>query len=605
MSGITGWVDGGRDLRDEGPTAARMAAGIATRGRRGEGQWVGRHALLAQRTDAAWQGAVPPALYEENGRLLAVAVCDGELHNAEELWVAAGGGARPGDRSVADVILRAHLRWGERAAERFEGTFAFAVWDARTGELTLGRDRLGIKPLSYAPTPNGAVFASDVTSLVAHPMVRPVLDADALCSLLTQIRPAGHGALGGVREVPAGHTVRIVADRQSPRRYWGLEAREHTLGRDETVKQARDLLEDAVAREMRCADGAGLGVLLSGGLDSSVLTGLAATGGGRVPRTFTVMFGDTAAPVPDRPYAEEVVRFWGSEHQEVVVRPAELSDPATLAAVLAAKDYPTPFGDKNITPFLFSGQVARHVPVALSGEAADTVFGGPGGVITEGRELTTFPWIELSRKFGMDHGIGTGLFDGGLRRTLDVTGHLDRMFREAVAEVPHLPGAPAPDRLARQVDYLIVTRLLEQGVQHSERLAAAAGLQLRFPFADHRLFSYLYNVPPRLKYFDGREKSLLRVIARDLVPASVLTRTKVPYPITYDTRYKAALAGRLRTLLDDSAAPVRPLLDVLAAERIAENPRLLDRGGWLGRADVEMVLQLNDWAKRLNLSFSL
>jgi asparagine synthase (glutamine-hydrolysing) len=318
-----------------------------------------------------------------------------------------------------------------------------------------------------------------------------------------------------------------------------------------------------------------------------------------------VMFGDTAAAVPDRPFAEEVVQLWGCEHQEVVVRPEELSDPVILAAVLAAKDHPSPFGDKNITPFLFSRRVAELVPVVLSGEAADAIFGGLTGAADGVCEPTMFPWIARARRFGMEHGIGTGLFDEALLRSVDVAGYLDRLYREAKAEVPQLAGAPAADHAAREVDYLHMTRLAEQAVHHSERLGAAAGLQIRFPFADYRLFSYLYNVPPQLKCFDGREKSLLRAIAKDLVPPSVLTRAKVPYPITYDAHYKASLVTRLRMLLEDSTAPVRPLVDLRRAANVLEDPRLLDRGGWLGRADVEMVLQLDSWLRRLRVRVNL
>jgi asparagine synthetase B (glutamine-hydrolysing) len=136
-------------------------------------------------------------------------------------------------------------------------------------------------------------------------------------------------------------------------------------------------------------------------------------------------------------------------------------------------------------------------------------------------------------------------------------------------------------------------------------LSTSAGLQVRFPFTDHRLLSFLYNVPAAMKSFDGREKSLLRAVGRELVPQSVLTRAKVPYPITYDPLYKAGLVRRLRTLLEDGAAPVRPLVDLAGVRRMADDPALLDRGGWLGRADAEMVLQLDDWMRRLQVRLRL
>ncbi|MEU8695389.1 asparagine synthase-related protein [Streptomyces sp. NPDC048665] len=584
-----------------------MASDLVVRGRAGGTVWQERQVALIQRDSAqapqpprspqSWRAAV---VTDDLGDTLAVAVCDGHVLPPSDLDSPTTGSDMPvtGGSAAARAVLKAYLRWGRSAPAHLDGTFAFAVWDVRTGELLLGRDRLGVKPLSYALTPEGVVFASDVATVVRHPMVRAELDGAGLGAVLTQLRSPGLGVLRSVREVRAGHTLCIAAEGRTEEPYWRLEARPHELGLDSTVKHLRDLLEDAVAR---VEPGERAAVLLSGGLDSSVLTGLVASGGRSAPQTFTVLFGDTSAPVPDRPYAEEVVRLWGCDHREVAVRPDELLDPVTLAEVLAAKDQPTPFGDKNITPYLFSGHVARHARVVLSGEGADALFGGLGGAIDEGRVLTSFPWIERSRRFGMPYGIGTGLFDRALLEDVDVDGHVDRMFREALDEVPHLPGAAPVDRLARQVDYLTVTRLLEQTVLHSERLSTAAGLEVRFPFTDHRLLSVLFNVPAAMKSFDGREKSLLRTLGRDVVPPSVLTRAKVPYPITYDPHYKAGLVGRLRDLLDDTTAPARPLVDLPAIRRTTEDPALLDRGGWLGRADAEMVLQLDDWMRRLNV----
>lgn len=596
MSGIAGWLDRQRDVRSFSLTVEQMASALVVRGRAGGTAWQGRNVALIQRDLAQHRGAAIAT--DARGEVLAVAVCDGSVLPPSDL----GSGVAPPGMTVdsgsdeSQSVLRAYLRWSRSAPCHLDGSFAFAVWDTRTRELLLGRDRLGIKPLSYVLTPTGVVFASDVATVVRHPMVRAELDGAGLGAILTQLRSAGQGVLRGVREVRAGHTLCIAQNRLSEEPYWRLEARPHELDLDDTVKHVRELLKDAVGRALT---GERAAVLLSGGLDSSVLTGLVASGGRSAPQTFTVLFGDTAAPVPDRPYAEEVVRLWGCDHREVALRPGELLDPVTLAEVLAAKDQPTPFGDKNTTPYLFSRRVAPYAPVVLSGEGADALFGGLGGSIDEGRVLTSFPWIERSRQFGLPYGIGTGLFDQALLESVDVNGHVDRMFREALDEVPRSADDGPVDRLARQVDYLTVTRLLEQTVLHSERLSTAAGLQVRFPFTDHRLLSALFNVPAAMKSFDGREKSLLRALGRDVVPPSVLTRAKVPYPITYDPQYKAGLLDRLCELLDDSTAPARPLFDLPAIRRMTQDPALLDRGGWLGRADAEMVLQLDAWMRRL------
>lgn len=595
MSAIAGWTDDRRNGDQAGPLADRIAARLSVRGRAGNGHWLTTDAVLIQVTDTHWIGSPEPAVLEENGKPLVAAVFDGRLNNSAGLAADLG---IPGGLPPSELIAHAYLRWGRESVTRLEGTFAYALWDLRTETLLLARDRLGIKPLGYVHTARGPVFSSDVASLADHPWTTTELDGDGLSALITQIRPRGHGVLRGFREVIPGSTVEFGSGGTRIAQYWSLGASPHTTGLDETVKQVRVLLDEAVLSALGDAEPA---ILLSGGLDSSVLTGLTAQLTSQRPKSYTVVFDHTGAPVPDRPFAQEVVQFWDCDHQEISIQPVDLSDPATLVEIAAAKDYPTPFGDKNITPFLFGRRVADSSPVVLSGEGADAVFSGLGGALNSGRQLTSFPWIERSRALGLPYGIGAGLFDQDLLRDIDVSGHLDRMFTQARSEVEHLPGADESDRLAREIDYLTITRLLEQTVYHSERLSTAAGLQVQFPFADPRVVSAVYNLPARLKAFDGREKSLLRAVGRELVPESVLTRAKVPYPITYDTRYKAALLGRLRTLLDDRSAPVHALVDREAAERIVAEPRRLDRGGWLGRADVELVLQLDSWLRRLRV----
>ncbi|QDQ15181.1 asparagine synthetase B family protein [Streptomyces spectabilis] len=583
MSAVFGWWTHRGGLDRTGPAA--IAAMVESSRRGGPHRsWTSEHAVLAAGGDPA----------QENGPLVSrgtgspvVVVVDGYLH---------------GSRNPARTLLDGYLAENEVAAERWQGAFAFAVWDGRTGELVLGRDRLGIKPLSYMRQDDGVVFASEAGALAAHPDVPVELDGAGLSALLTQLRRPGHGTLRGMREVPPGTTVRFSAAGERRRRYWSLEAFPHTESREETIGQVRKLLDEVVHDDLGDADPA---VLLSGGLDSSVLTGLVAEAVGRPPRTFTVSFGGTASAVPDLPYAEEVVRFWRCDHERVTIEPDLLSQPGTLTESLLAKDWPTPFGDKNITPYLFSRHVGSRTPIALSGEGADAMFGGLGPEADEKQVLTTFPWIARARAMGMPHGLGTGLLQAEVLRDIDIAEHVESRFAEALEEVPQVPGEDPVDRLGRQTDYLTATRLLEQTVLHSERMSAAAGLELRFPFADHRLFTLLYNVPARWKSFDGREKSLLRALGAPLVPPSVLSRRKVPYPITYDRGYKQALVERLRTLLNDPSAPVYTLLDREHAKRYVTTPRLLDRGGWLGRADVEMVLQLDAWLRHLRVRLAL
>ncbi|MFD2420326.1 asparagine synthetase B family protein [Amycolatopsis pigmentata] len=587
MAGIAGWIDRADDLTRQAVTVARMDAGLVTRGGKG-GLWVSPVAALIQRIDATWGGSGGPAVHTVDGEARVVALCDGY----------------PGEdtsTTPAEQILAAYLRWGPDLAAHLDGVAAFAIWDVAAGELLLGRDRIGLRPLTYLPTPNGLLFASDVTVLARHPKVPAVLDQEAVCALITQSRPPGEGVLAGMREVPPSCVLRADRHGITIRPYWRLEARPHELDLPRTLDRARDLLCDAIHL---VTSGVDPGVMLSGGLDSSVLTGLCSTVTGHPPRTFTVAYAGSGKG-PDQSYAAEMARFAGCAHTEVTVDAAELSDPATLAAVVAAKDYPSPYGDKNVSPYLFFRRMAEHTPLVLSGESADVMFGGATGPQSDGRPLTTFPWLERFRQVGKTYGLGTGLFDQDLLRTLDAGAYLDRMFVIALDEVPVLDGEDPVDRVARQVDWINVTRLLELAAGHCEQLSNAVGLQIRFPFADYRLWSFMYNVPTALKFDGGTEKALLRTIGAPVVPDSIMARRKVPYPITYDARYKAALLDRLRELVEDSYAPSRQLIDLEACKRYLTEPALIDRGGWHGRADLEMVLQVDTWMRRLDVGLRI
>ncbi|WP_370154082.1 asparagine synthase-related protein [Streptacidiphilus sp. EB129] len=561
---------------------ARTASDLVVRGRRDAASWLGRHAALIQRTDQAWHGSARPTVAEENGRTVAAAVCDGYLKNAAELCAAVGGGTAGGDRpSPAEPILRGHLRWGSALAEHLDGAFAFAIWDERSGELVLGRDRMGIKPLSYFQTADGVLFASDLAVLAVHPLMTPELDADGVCAVITKMRETGRSGLRGVSEVPSASLVRVTADKVVPHWYWALEAREHDLDEEATIARAEELLRDSVSRDITGQDP---GVLLSGGLDPSVPTALVATGNNRRPVTFTVAFEQTAAKTPDRPFIEDVVGFWDCDHQDILVSVPEVCDPVTISEVLAAKDHTSPFGDKNVTPYLLARRAAERVPVVVCGEAADTMSGGLYGELDSLQELSTFPWLEQARRFGVPYGTGAGLFSGELLCAVDADAHLDRVFRAALAEVPTLATDTRTRRAVRQLDYLTAGRLQEQTMLHAERLGTAAGVQMRFPFADHTLYSFMYSVPPEMKFVGGRTKSQLREFAKDLVPQPVLNRVKSTYPATYDARYKDRAGAFVATLLKAMAADCHELLWTIAEDPGAPLIKVLVQSGTAGSA---------------------
>lgn len=617
MCGITGWVSYDRDLTTEQPSLAAMTETMVCRGPDAGGLWLDTHAALGHRRLAVIdiEGGAQPMTVTEDGRTLLATTYSGEIYNYRELRAELSSrGHTFRTRSDTEVALRAYLEWGEDFTRHLNGMYAFALWDPRTEELLLVRDRMGIKPLYYHPTPDGVIFGSEPKAILAHPGVKAVVDAEGLAELLAFTKTPGHAVYRGMRELRPGHTLRVRREGVTERRYWALEAREHTDDLPATIAHVRELLDDIVARQL-IAD-VPLCTLLSGGLDSSVITALAAKGlaeAGRGPvRSFAVDFtgqtenfqADAMRSTPDGPYAHALAAHVRSDHRDIVLDTTDLMDRAHRDAVLVARDLPVGLGEADTSLYLLFKAIREQTTVALSGESADEVFGGYRWFHEpEAVHADTFPWLWAIRSgFAAQPTRLTreSLLAPDLLRALDLPGYQDARYREALAEVPVLPGETGLERRMREISYLHLTRFVQFLLDRKDRASMATGLEVRVPFCDHRLVEYVFNAPWAMKSFDGREKSLLRAAARDVLPDAVADRVKSPYPSTQDPRYAEALREELRGLLDDAGAPVRELVDTAAAaEAVASAP------GPDLRNSSEIVLALDAWLRRYDVTLDI
>ncbi|GLW06785.1 asparagine synthetase B [Microtetraspora sp. NBRC 13810] len=619
MCGIAGWVDFGRDLSQERPTLRAMTDTLARRGVDDQGLWTRGPAALGHTRTAIIDpaGGAQPLTVEEDGRPAAVIVYNGEVYNFKQLRTELESrGRRFRTRSDTEVVLQSYLEWGADCAKRLEGIFAFAVWDLRREELVLVRDRLGVKPLFYTRLPEGILFGSEPKALLASPLVRPVVDVEGLQELFATAKRPGQSVFRDMRALLPGHTLTIGRDGAVDRTYWALEARPHTDDLDGTVSRVRSLLEEIVLRELE-AD-VPLCTALSGGVDSSAVTAIAAKwrwqlDGERV-RTFVTTFEEYADKFrpddvrfsPDEPYAAEVARHLKSDHVRIMLNTGDLMDPETRLAVLLAQDMPTTLGDMDTSNYLTSREIKTHSTVALAGEVADEIFGGYNWMYNDDLlNADVFPWTaNETRQPGSPTGQGRGLFDPGLMRKLDMNRYYADHYHQALAEVPHQEGEDAKERLMRSVSYVTLTRWLPMLLDRDDRLSMAHGLELRVPYADHRLVEYMYNTPWSFKTFDGREKSILRAAVRDLVPRSVLERTKSPWPVTQDPAYTQMLHDELTALVNDPSSPALPYLDTDAVKRTLENTSGIAHQ-WVSRMHIEMALQFNTWLRHYNVELAI
>ncbi|MFJ4648657.1 asparagine synthase (glutamine-hydrolyzing) [Streptomyces bobili] len=601
MCGVTGWVDWETDLRTRGATVSAMAETLACRGPDASGVWLSRHAAFGHRRLSVIDltgGAQPLG----TGQPETVLTYNGELYNHQELrreLQSLGHTFRT--RSDTEVVLRAHIEWGTDAARRFNGIFAYALWDGRAEELLLVRDHLGIKPLYWHAHATGVLFGSEPKAVLANPLFRAELDAEGIAELfaLPAAPTTGHGLFRGLNEVRPGHlvSVRRSAVREFP--YWQLVSRPHTDDAATTRRTVRGLLADAVERQLM--SDVPLCTLLSGGVDSSAITALAAlarerSGQGKVS-SFSVDFPGSADRAPDNwrtgadaPFVRAAAEHVGTLHTSVVIPDDDLLE--ARQAVLRARDRPG-WGEMDASLHLLFREVRRRSTVALSGEAADEVFGGyPYFHSPDALSAPTFPWL---------HGRPTPavLLRPEVRAEVRPQEYTAQQYRDSLAGTPALAGETGADRRVREVFHLALTRWLPPLLERVDRVSMSVGLEVRVPFCDHRLVEYAWNVPWSLKTPDGRPKGLLRDAVRDLLPAAVADRPKSGYPSTPAVRYTQVLTDRAHELLADPAAPVFDLVDretvrralaeglTLPSPRTAPNPV----GG------LDHLVQVDEWLR--------
>ncbi|MES0039822.1 asparagine synthase (glutamine-hydrolyzing) [Mesorhizobium sp. M0046] len=586
---------------------ADMTATMAYRGPDDEGTWIDGPAALGHRRLAVIdiQGGRQPMTLQEGGQPALVLVYTGETYNYRELRQRlAVLGHRFDTSSDTEVVLHAHHEWGRRdpctAVSELNGMFAYALWDTAKRELLLVRDRLGIKPLYYYPTQHGVLFGSEPKAILANGLAECVMDADGLRRTLSFVADPHNTVFRGMREVRPGHIVRVTREGIQQMTYWQLTDSGHTDNVPTTVRHVRELLEDTVQRQL-IAD-VPLCTLLSGGLDSSALTALAARFSDERIRSFALDFvgyteNFTPGPMcgtPDGPYVQEVAKFAGSDHTDITLSADDLMDPNVRARTLHARDLPFTWGDVDSSLYLLFRAIRQHSTVALSGESADELFGGYSWFHDPAHiQANTFPWsghVDIAHQ-----SLGPGLVE-----ELDLPGYLDEQYQRALAEVPALTGPASADpheRRMREVCYLALTRYLPTLLDRKDRLSMALGLEVRVPYCDHRLVEYVFGTPWAHKTFDRREKSLLRAATADLLPQSVVQRVKSVYPPIQDPTYDTMLRTRFRALLDDRNAAVAPLLSVDRARTLLN---ATDNIRW-----VECILTLQDFLTDYNVSLTV
>ncbi len=611
MCGIAGFCDFTRDNRapEWAEVGREMAAALARRGPDDEGLWQSGACVLAHRRLAVIDPAQgrQPMTFARDG--VTCALCyNGELYNTDRLrGQLAALGHRFSTRSDTEVLLHACMEYGPAVGEHLEGIFAFAFWDGE--RLLLLRDRFGVKPLFYARVGDALVFASEPKALFRYPGLTPRADRETWQELLA-INPArtpGHGVFAGVHEVPPGCLLLRTAEGSALSRWWNLRSLPHPEGYEETAAQVRELLAGAIRRQL--VSDVPLCTLLSGGLDSSVITAVAALAyreQGRAPlETYSFdytgnrdFFRPSAfQPDADWPWVERMSGHFGTRHRVLTCTQETLA--TRLEEAMEARDLPG-MGDLDASLLFFCEEIRKRHTVALSGECADEVFGGyPWFHRPELMNCETFPW-------SIDFAARTAVLRPEVAQSLALEDYARERCRACAAATPRLEGEDRAEARRREIAWLNLNWFMGQLLDRKDRMSMHSGLEVRVPFCDHHLVQYVWNIPWAIKSRGGVRKQILREAARGLLPEDVRSRPKSPYPKTHNPLFEALVRERLRDVLAGPNAPLHDLVD----KRALETGLLAGAGDygrpWFGQlmAGPQMLawlIQLNAWMERFHL----
>ncbi|MEU2116029.1 N-acetylglutaminylglutamine amidotransferase [Streptomyces sp. NPDC016459] len=548
MCGLSGEIrfDGGRpDLA----AVERMTDRLAARGPDGRGLWHRGAIALGHRRlkiiDLS-ERAAQPMTDEETGL---TCVFNGCIYNYKQLREELRGlGHRFATTSDTEVVIKAYRQWGTDFVRHLVGMFAVAVAEHATGRLVLARDRLGIKPLYTAARPGRLRFASTLPALLAGGEVDTSLDPVAVHHYMSwqSTVPAPRTVLAGVRKLPPA-TVRVVEPdgRHQDHRYWQPSYTRRSAFAGMDSEEWRDAvltaLRTAVRRRM-VAD-VPVGVLLSGGLDSSLIVALLAEQGQRDLATFSVGFESEADEEGDEfRYSDRVARHFETDHHQLLV-PSDRVSTALDGAVAAMSE---PMTSHDVVAFhLLSELVSKEVSVVQSGQGADEVFGGYHwypALAEVSREdeperyadvYSDRPHSELA-KILQPH----MLADGDPSR---------RYIHTHMAE----PGAETALDAALRTETHVM--MIDDPVKRVDNMTMDWGLEARVPFLDHELVELAAACPPELKLAQGG-KGVLKDAGRTVLPREIVDRPKGYFPVPAIRHMAAPVLGRVREALNAPAA---------------------------------------------------
>ena len=509
--------------------------------------------------------------------------------------------------SLEELLLFSFLQHGTDFIKRVRGAFALAVFDQNHKTLYLFRDALGLRPLFYCHKANTLIFASEIKALFQYPGIEPVLKQEGLTELLAlgPARKPGSAIFDGIFEVKPGHFLTFGKDIFLEEAYHQFEIKEHKDNYEDTLEHITYLLNqsfDSLKSSVIPAS-----CLLSGGLDSSIVTAKLAESTTTALATYSLEFDNSRQffksnafqPSLDAPFVEEMVTHLGTKHTVYNCNNKNQFD--YLKKSVIAHDLPA-MADVDASYMFFCEKVGTQHKIVFTGECADEIFCGYPWYHNQENDCVTFPWTK-------DISPRLTLLRPDMISSLPIEECIQNSYQTTCKEIG-LDGLHTPtESIHHKTFYLTIRYFMQTLINRGDRAAAINSMDGRMPFANQALTEYLFNVPFTMQAKNGERKHLLREYANLLLPEEIRKRKKSPYPKTYDPGYEAMVNNELLNELRKSDCPLHAIMDKEKTENFCRQVKDLGRP-WYGQlmAGPQLVayyLQILYWIEHYHINITI
>ena len=607
MCGFCGIVNFDRNISNDYPIIRNMANTLSSRGPDEDGLFFNAHVNFGHKRLIVLdpKNGRQPMSFTFQGFTYTI-VYNGQIYNTEEIKkILVDNNFEFKGHCDTEILLKAYIHFGYDVVNHLNGIFSFAIWDSNKKELFIARDHFGIKPFYYTFKNNNFIFASEIKSILEHPDISPAIDEIGIGELFG-VGPAhtpGLTPFKDIYELKPGYFGVFDHNGIKMEQYFKLETKPHTDSFEETCDKINYFLDDSI--KMQLVSDVPLGMMLSGGLDSSIITAYASKHFKDRPemfKTFSVDYLDNDInfkkndfqPNSDKEFIELMVKQFGCNHTQIMLDTPELV--SSLKEAMIARDMPG-MADVDSSFYLFCKEIKKHVSVVLSGECSDEIFAGyPWFFREDALKSGTFPWsIALSER---QH-----LLNPEIGQKINLKEYIDCRYNQALKQVEHLDSDSNETAEKRKISYLTLNWWMQTLLDRADRMSMASGLEARVPFCDYRLVQYMWNVPWEMKALHGREKGLLRYVVKDLLPIEIVERKKSPYPKTYNPTYLNAVKAVLGEILKNPHAPIKKVLNEKYIQEILNTDGVAFTRPWFGQLMtgpqlIAYICQVNMWLER-------